>query len=204
MPPRKRAPRWSVEEEEDREVAAAAAEPAADAPASMETDAAAVPAVGTEDPAGGDAKRARTGADGAQAGAEGGARRRGLFSPTLHEIESDPLTALARAHWPLPTKAGSRGAPRAPAFDKAVVARIIDDELRPTGFAFQRLMLLEFSQYLERSASPPCRLSYTHTHTRTQPRTPTHAHAQEGLAVVKPALTRVGCGGGWQVSVAAL
>ena len=85
-----------------------------------------------------------------------GDRRRGLFNPTLHEIESDPLTALARQHWPpvaTPATGGHKPKGRGPpAFDAALVARILKDELRPSAFAFQRLMLLEFSQYLERYA----------------------------------------------------
>jgi len=68
-------------------------------------------------------------------------RRRGLFNPTLQEIEEDPLTALAQQHWP---KSGGRG------YDAKLVARILDDELQAHGFPLQRLVLLEFSQYLER------------------------------------------------------
>jgi len=74
-------------------------------------------------------------------------RRRGLFNPTLHEIEEDPLTALAQQHWP---KSGGRG------YDAKLVARILDEELRAHGFPLQRLVLLEFSQYLERCGHGLC------------------------------------------------
>ena len=86
-------------------------------------------------------------------------RRRGLFNPTLHEIESDPLTALAHEHWPVApaTTAKGKGAARPRAFDPALVVRILDQELRPSGFSFSRIMLLEFSQYLERCVRLPRR-----------------------------------------------
>lgn len=69
-------------------------------------------------------------------------RKRSLFNPTIQELESDELTHLANKHW---RKGQGKGV-----FDKAIVEQIFHQELAQSGFAFARIMLLEFSQYLER------------------------------------------------------
>jgi len=69
-----------------------------------------------------------------------GTRRKGL-APTVEQISSDRLTQLANQYW-VPGEG-----------KKAYQPQIIDDiyrkEIKGSKFAVKRIMLLEFSQYLE-------------------------------------------------------
>jgi len=70
-------------------------------------------------------------------------RKRALFNPTIQEIESDPLTQIANENW--------RNLPQGQqvSFSPELVDAIFA-ELQKSGFTFPRIMLLEFSQYLEK------------------------------------------------------
>jgi hypothetical protein len=71
------------------------------------------------------------------------ARKRALFNPTIQEIESDSFTQIANENW--------RNLPHGEkaVFSKELVEAIFV-ELQKSHFAFPRIMLLEFSQYLEK------------------------------------------------------
>ena len=69
-------------------------------------------------------------------------QRHELSAPTLLEIESDPITKLAEKHW------AKEGGPTA--FDPAVVTKIWENHLVRSDFNLRKVMLLEFSQYLEK------------------------------------------------------
>jgi len=70
----------------------------------------------------------------------GEVRKRALFSPTIQEIESDPLTKIANENWRNVEK---------PKFSSDLVLQIYN-EIQASQFAFSRIMLLEFSHYLEK------------------------------------------------------
>jgi len=61
---------------------------------------------------------------------------------TVKDIVSDKLTMLAAEHWPV---GGERKT-----FDAKLVDDIYNNELAKHEFASARIMLLEFSQYLEK------------------------------------------------------
>lgn len=68
-----------------------------------------------------------------------------LFHPTLEEIESNTVTILADAYW------NSKDAKKAKIqFDSAIVDKIWNEELAKHDFSFRKVMLLEYSQYLEK------------------------------------------------------
>lgn len=67
---------------------------------------------------------------------------RGVHHPTLAEIQADPVSVLAENHWS--TKDSG------PMWDPAIVEQIYNDELVKTSFNVRKVMLLEFSQYLEK------------------------------------------------------
>ena len=70
-------------------------------------------------------------------------RKRALFNPTIQEIESDSFTRIANENW------RNLAPGEKPAFSKDLVESIYA-ELQGSNFAFARIMLLEFSQYLEK------------------------------------------------------
>ncbi|TPX64939.1 hypothetical protein SpCBS45565_g05517 [Spizellomyces sp. 'palustris'] len=73
-------------------------------------------------------------------------RRQGeQYAPTLQEIESDAITQLAHAHW-------SEGG--ALEFDPTLVETIWKEQLDGSGYSLRKVMLLEFSQYLEKYLWP--------------------------------------------------
>ncbi|CAG8535056.1 9532_t:CDS:2, partial [Ambispora leptoticha] len=69
--------------------------------------------------------------------------RTGLYHPTLTEIQQDSISKLAEEHW-------AHKDPESRKWDASVVEKIYYKELQETGFATKKLMLLEFSQYLEK------------------------------------------------------
>ena len=67
-------------------------------------------------------------------------QRRGAGAPTVTELSTDELMLLALEHWLNP--AGDKP------FDPAIVTHVYHNKTR--GLAFQRIMVLEFSQFLEK------------------------------------------------------
>ncbi|EDO34933.1 predicted protein [Nematostella vectensis] len=73
------------------------------------------------------------------------AAKRGNF-PTVEQISSDSITQLAQKYW---SKDGKKLK-----FDPKVIEQIYKEEIKGNKFSVRRLMLLEFSQYLERYLWP--------------------------------------------------
>jgi intron-binding protein aquarius len=69
-------------------------------------------------------------------------RARGA-EPTVDQIQSDNLTALAKTYWAPQTKKNHVD------FNADVVAEIYRNDIKGSGFSIKRIMMLEFSQYLE-------------------------------------------------------
>merc|ERR1719193_334609 len=63
--------------------------------------------------------------------------------PTVEQIQSDNLTTLAKTYW-----APNTGKPHAD-FSPAVVDQIYQADMKGAGYSIKRIMMLEFSQYLE-------------------------------------------------------
>ena len=63
--------------------------------------------------------------------------------PTVEQIQSDNLTTLAKTYW-----APNTGKPHAD-FSPAVVDQIYQSDIKGAGYSIKRIMMLEFSQYLE-------------------------------------------------------
>ncbi|CAB4032454.1 intron-binding aquarius-like, partial [Paramuricea clavata] len=72
---------------------------------------------------------------------EKGKGRRGGFAPTVQQINADILTQVANTYW-----APHRN--HLP-YDPKVIDKIYEKDLLGCSFSIQRVMLLEFSQYLE-------------------------------------------------------
>ncbi|KAI9017296.1 hypothetical protein BC832DRAFT_544132 [Gaertneriomyces semiglobifer] len=66
------------------------------------------------------------------------------FAPSVHDIAADPISALAASHW-------SR---TVTSFDPAVVESIWRDQIIAHGLSLRKVMLLEYSQYLEKYLWP--------------------------------------------------
>ncbi|KAJ3080056.1 hypothetical protein HK102_003346, partial [Quaeritorhiza haematococci] len=82
-----------------------------------------------------------------------------IFTPTLVEIESDGITKLAEENWGGLTRLSKREEGEGKEgkegkFDEKVVERIWNEELVRSGFSLRKVMLLEFSQYLEKYLWP--------------------------------------------------
>ncbi|KAJ3027064.1 hypothetical protein HDV00_011403, partial [Rhizophlyctis rosea] len=73
-------------------------------------------------------------------------QRNETATPTIQEIEADPLTKIAEQTWL------KQGAP-AP-FDGGLVTKIWEEHLVKSNFNLRKVMLLEFSQYLEKYLWP--------------------------------------------------
>lgn len=69
------------------------------------------------------------------------------FAPTIQEIEADPITSLAQEYWNLAETEGEEATIR---FDHDVVELVWREHLEKSSFALRKVMLLEFSQYLEK------------------------------------------------------
>ncbi|XP_071509741.1 RNA helicase aquarius-like [Diadema antillarum] len=81
------------------------------------------------------------------------------FAPTVHQISTDSLTQLGSRYW-----APNSPKPHLP-FDPKVIEDIYDKELLQNRFDVRRVMLLEFSQYLENYLWPnydPAKASAKH------------------------------------------
>jgi len=63
--------------------------------------------------------------------------------PTVHQIQKDVLTKFAYEYWVNPVKEECKP------FDEKIISRIFSGELLKNNFPLKRVMLLEFSQYLE-------------------------------------------------------
>jgi len=63
--------------------------------------------------------------------------------PTVEQIQSDNLTGLARSYWAPNTDQPHAG------FSPKVVDQIYQSDILGAGFSIKRIMMLEFSQYLE-------------------------------------------------------
>ena len=63
--------------------------------------------------------------------------------PTVQQIQSDNLTALAKTYWAPQTKKNHVD------YNPEVVAEIYKNDIKGSGFSVKRIMMLEFSQYLE-------------------------------------------------------
>lgn len=78
------------------------------------------------------------------ADAAGAASKKRMAPPTVREIVADEITRLAAEHWPI---GGEK---------KKFIPQVVEDvyhrELEAFGYSSQRLMVLEFSQYLEKYA----------------------------------------------------
>ena len=85
-----------------------------------------------------------------------------LYHPTLAEIEGDQITSLASSHWlvdpisltskePHSSKASVQPSLMTPLIaDDSLIQGIWKTHLEGTGFSLRKVMLLEFSQYLEK------------------------------------------------------
>ncbi|CAG8455667.1 2479_t:CDS:10 [Acaulospora colombiana] len=69
--------------------------------------------------------------------------RTGVYHPTLLEIQGDSISATARQYWQTKDSASRE-------WDPKIVERIYRQELEQNRFETKKLMLLEFSQYLEK------------------------------------------------------
>jgi intron-binding protein aquarius len=67
---------------------------------------------------------------------------RGGHRPTLAEIQADPVSIMAEEHY-----ANKEGKVK---WDPKVVENIYEEQLAKTDFDIRKVMLLEFSQYLEK------------------------------------------------------
>ncbi|KAG9303733.1 hypothetical protein G9A89_018630 [Geosiphon pyriformis] len=73
--------------------------------------------------------------------------RSGIYHPTLSEIQQDSISILAEIHWISKDPALRK-------WDPKVVEQIYYEELEENDFTTKKLMLLEFSQYLEKYIWP--------------------------------------------------
>ncbi|KAJ3194415.1 hypothetical protein HK101_002735 [Irineochytrium annulatum] len=73
------------------------------------------------------------------------AERTELFAPSLVEIETDSVTAIASANWMRVDDEAMNLE-----FNPALVSQIWNEELVGSNFSLRKVMLLDFSQYLER------------------------------------------------------
>ncbi|CAG8601288.1 9980_t:CDS:10 [Paraglomus brasilianum] len=73
--------------------------------------------------------------------------RGGLHHPTLHEIQTDSISSLARTYWTSKEPSEREWLP-------VIVEQIYCEELENKRFETRKLMLLEFSQYLEKYLWP--------------------------------------------------
>ena len=69
--------------------------------------------------------------------------RGGLHHPTLHEIQTDSISSLAETYW-------TTKKPSERIWLAAIVEQIYCEELQNKRYETRKLMLLEFSQYLEK------------------------------------------------------
>ena len=69
---------------------------------------------------------------------------RKAVAPTVEQIQADNLTELAKQYW------APHSAQKHKPFDPKVIEEVYDD-LKKTEFTIKRIMMLEFSQYLEKS-----------------------------------------------------
>lgn len=66
------------------------------------------------------------------------------FTPTVDQIANDTLTQISNQYW-----SPSDETVTLKPFDPVLIEDIYTNELMKTKFALRRIMLLEFSQYLE-------------------------------------------------------
>jgi hypothetical protein len=69
--------------------------------------------------------------------------KRSAAAPTVDQIQSDNLTELASQYWAPQTMAKHKP------FDPKVINMIYKDDIKKTEFSTKRVMMLEFSQFLE-------------------------------------------------------
>jgi len=85
-------------------------------------------------------------------------RKARTSEPTVEQIQADNLTSLARNYW-----APTHGKPKGD-FSPSVVEQIYKSDMVGSGFSIKRIMMLEFSQYLENflwpNYRPECGLSH--------------------------------------------
>ncbi|CAH1791178.1 unnamed protein product [Owenia fusiformis] len=85
-------------------------------------------------------------------------KKKGAIAPTVEQIQSDIITRLANQYW-----APYSNVPRLP-YEPKIVEDIYKKELLATRFASRRVMLLEFSQYLENYMWPNFTEKATNSH----------------------------------------
>ncbi|XP_037087891.1 RNA helicase aquarius-like [Pollicipes pollicipes] len=90
-------------------------------------------------------------------------------APTVQQINADRVTQLANQYWSPYIISVDQQAP----FNPAIIEEIYQQELIGSNFAVRRVMLLEFSQYLENYLWP-----------NYQPRLATHAHLMSIVVTV--------------------
>ncbi|XP_037073222.1 RNA helicase aquarius-like [Pollicipes pollicipes] len=90
-------------------------------------------------------------------------------APTVQQINADRVTQLANQYWSPYIISVGQQAP----FNPAIIEEIYQQELIGSNFAVRRVMLLEFSQYLENYLWP-----------NYQPRLATHAHLMSIVVTV--------------------
>ncbi|CAG9134017.1 unnamed protein product [Plutella xylostella] len=78
--------------------------------------------------------------------------------PTVSQINSDRITQLANQYWSPQTKENHLP------YDAAIVESIYQAEILGSNFSVRRIMMLEFSQYLEGYLWPHYRAGATHAH----------------------------------------
>ncbi|KAI8808929.1 intron-binding protein aquarius-like protein [Cladochytrium replicatum] len=78
-----------------------------------------------------------------------GDRIEDIRAPTFVELEKDTITEIARSIWQTSSIAETPRKGGAGKFDRKIVEQIWDEELEGNQFSLRKIMLLEFSQYLE-------------------------------------------------------
>ncbi|KAJ2953282.1 hypothetical protein O0L34_g867 [Tuta absoluta] len=81
-----------------------------------------------------------------------------LPQPTLAQINADRITQLANQYWSPQTKDNHLP------YDASIVEQIYQTEILGNNFAVRRIMMLEFSQYLENYLWPHYSEQATHAH----------------------------------------
>ena len=83
---------------------------------------------------------------------------RKAVAPTVEQIQADNLTELAKQYW------APHSAQKHKPFDPKVIDMVYNDDLKKTEFTIKRIMMLEFSQYLENYLWPNLNEDATREH----------------------------------------
>ena len=83
---------------------------------------------------------------------------RKAVAPTVEQIQADNLTELAKQYW------APHSAQKHKPFDPKVIEMVYTDDLKKTEFTIKRIMMLEFSQFLENYLWPNLNEDSTREH----------------------------------------